>query len=175
MSLILQIEDFETGWFETPLSTKQEKILQEVIDDVEAEYLPRLFGVELNALFIADLDPQGLPQTQRFIDIFIKFEIQVDTCPGGTTIYQSLGLDKMLKAIVYFLYQRDQYTRATNNGPKKTRSENSEPARKVEHDIFSRWNKAVKWWEAIQYRMKTEDPDTYPEYNGLPLELVNRF
>lgn len=174
MSIILQIEDFETGWFTTPLQTKQETALQEVIDDVECEYLVKLLGVELYELFMADLDPQGVPQTQKYIDIYDKFQIQVDDC-GANTIYQSLGMKKMLKAIVYYLYQRDQYTRATDNGPKKTRSENSEAARKVEHDIFSRWNRAVRWWYAIQYRMKTENPDDYTEYEGKPLELVNRF
>jgi len=174
MSIILQIEDFETGWFTTPLATKQETALQEKIDDVELEYLPQLLGVELYVLFMADLDPQGVPQTQRFLDIYNSFQIQVDDC-GTNEIHQSLGMKKMLKAIVYFLYQRDQYTRATDNGPKRTRSENSEGIRKVEHDIFSRWNRAVRWWQAIQYRMETENPDDYPEYNGYNLELVNRF
>lgn len=174
MSTILQIEDFETGWFTTPLATKQETALQEIIDDVECEYLPQLLGVDLYVLFLADLDGNGVPQTQKYIDIFVKFQIQV-TNGERSTIYQSLGMKKMLKAIVYFLYQRDQFTRATDNGPKQTRSENSEAVRKVGHDIFSRWNNSVKYWEAIQYRMNTENPDDYPEYDGHPLELVNRF
>jgi len=174
MSIILQIEDFETGWFTTPLATKQETAMQEVIDDVECEYLPQLLGVELYVLFMADLDPQGVPQAQKYKDIYNKFQVQIDDC-GTNRIYQSLGLKKILKAIVYYLYQRDTYTRATDNGPKRTRSENSDPIRKVDHDIFSRWNRAVKWWTAIQYRMETEDPDNYPEYDGKPLELVNRF
>lgn len=174
MSVILQLTDFDTGWFTTPLAAKQEAVLQEVIDDVEEEYLPLLFGVELHALFLADLDPNGVPQTARFQFIYNKFVLQDDYCIYDT-IYQSKGMKKMLQGIVYFLYQRDQFTRATDNGAKMTRSENSDRARKVEHDIFSRWNQSHKYWTAIQWVMHDEREDEYPEFLGKPLEPVNRF
>lgn len=172
MSLIVQIADFETGWFTTPLQAKQELTLQDVINVVEDEYMAKLLGVELNNLFIADLDANGVPQTTRFVVIFEKFTIQED---ATDIIYQSLGIKRILMSIVYYLYQRDQFTRVTDNGAKRTRSENSDAVRKVSHDIFSRWNQSVKWWEAIQYKCYVESPEIYPEFKGVKNEIVNRF
>jgi len=175
MATVLHLDDFETGIFIIPLATKQELVLEEYLALVECEYLTKLFGVELYELFLADLDPQGLPQTQRFIDIYIKFSIQPEDCNYGNPIYTSMGLIEMLKGIVYFLYVRGSFTKLTNNGPKLTDSENSVNIRHNEHDIFTWFNMSVEYWCAIQYRMRTESPDVYPEFRGLGLQRALNF
>ena len=54
MGLILTIDDFETGETKIALDPEQEIDLDEYIDKVEDEYLPKLFGVDLYNLFVAD-------------------------------------------------------------------------------------------------------------------------
>lgn len=174
MSDILQIADFEEGIYTIPLAANQEAILQEYLNDIECEYLPRLFGVDLSDLFIADL-VGGVPQTQRFIDVFDKFQVQPEDCFIGDEIYQSLGIKELLKRIVYFFYIRGSFVRLTNNGPKITVSENSENPNPLFNEMFTRWNEAVDYWIAIQYRMSTEDPNTYPEYKGVREQYAIRY
>lgn len=174
MSVILTLDDFKTGYYRISLGTKQPITLQEVMDQVEAKYIPELFGAELSALFLADL-VGGVPQTQRFIDVFNPFTVQDTTIFYPGRIYTSEGIKTLLKGLVYFLYVRDTHSRVTDNGPKITRSENSEDPRGQLHDIHRRWNLSVQSWRAIQYRMDCEEPATYPEFEGLPLKTAKRF
>lgn len=170
MSKVLQIDDFEDGFFLIPIA-QCEEILQDVIDDVEEEYLPKLFGVKLSELFLADLDTNGVPQTARFEDVYDSFSYQDD----NSCIHQSKGLKKLLKGIVYFLFVRDRYTHLTNEGAVSPISENSSQANNQKHDIYYRWNQSVKYWEAIQNRMCVESPDDYPEFKGLKEDYAIRY
>lgn len=173
MSAILTLQDFEEGHYRIPTGVNQEEDLQEVIDITEAKYLPELLGVELADLLKADL-VAGYPQSPRFVAIFDPFSFQETDCYGKKQIYQSLGMRDLLKGIVYFLYARDTMTRLTDNGAKITRSENSETPSNQKHDSYSRYNRSVDYWRAIQRKIE-KDEATYPEYDGLEIEKAIRY
>ena len=97
---ILQVSDFASGRYKIPVKTNQDAGLTEKIDFVENTYLPRLFGVELYDLFIADLSvgtPQ-VPSDPRFLQVFDPFKDQTDDC-----LTQSEGMKVMLQGFVYYL------------------------------------------------------------------------
>lgn len=175
MSVILKIDDFKAGYYRISLGTKQDTELQEILDKVEAKYIPLLFGVELSALFLADLDVNGVPQTARFIEVYNEFVVQDTTIFYPGKVYQSEGIKDLLKGIAYFLYTRQQKTRQTDNGPKITRSENSEDPRGQLDTLYERWNDSTEYWKAIQFKMDCEKPEIYPEFEGIPLKRVKRF
>ena len=165
MANIIQISDFDAGRFEISYNTYQEADLQSVIDLIEIEYLANLLGAELYQLFIADL-VNGVPQQQRFIDIFEPFILQTDCA-----LCQSQGMKEMLKSFIYFHYVRDTYTRQTTNGVKQTTGENSITLETVAHDFTNKYNKGVENYHCIQRKICDEE-STYPEYEGIKLEYI---
>ena len=160
---ILQISDFQSGRYKIPVKTLQDEGLQEKIDFVENTYLPRLFGVELYDLFIADLaGTPSIPMSARFLQVFDPFNDQTDDC-----LTQSEGMKVMLEGFVYYLYVRDRVTRVTTEGVKLTTGENSDNITAIGHDITSRYNEAILNYQTIQNYMLDVDPDTYPEFEGV--------
>ena len=161
---ILQVTDFQSGRYKIPVKTVQDSGFTSIIDKVENTYLPRLFGVELYDLFIADLSvgtPQ-VPSDPRFLKVFNAFNDQTDDC-----LTQSEGMKVMLEGLVYYLYIRDRVTRVTVDGVKVTTGENSDNVTAIGHDITSRYNEAILNYQTIQNYMLNVDPDTYPEFEGV--------
>jgi hypothetical protein len=161
---ILQVSDFASGRYKIPVKTNQDANLTATINTVESAYLPRLFGVELYGLFIADLSvgtPQ-IPSDPRFTKIFDPFIDQTDDC-----FTQSEGIKIMLQGFVYYLYVRDIVSRVTTDGTKVTTGENSDNVSAINHDVTSRYNDAIRSYQAIQNYMCVVDEDTYPEYEGV--------
>ena len=161
---ILETSNFDNGRFELPTNSYQEDSLENCIDRVESEYLPRLFGVELYNLFIADLTPSTpqTPQSARFIKLFEPFIDQTDDC-----YTRSEGMIEMLKGLVYYLYVRDNVTQFTTVGTKKTTSENATNITAHGQDITSRYNEGIQIYKVIQNYMLNVDPNTYPEFKGI--------
>jgi hypothetical protein len=167
---ILQVSDFASGRYKIPVKTNQDAGLTEKIDFVENTYLPRLFGVELYDLFIADLaGVPGVPVSARFLQVFNPFNDQTNDC-----LTQSEGMKVMLEGLVYYLYIRDRVTRVTTDGVKVTTGENSDNVTAIGHDITSRYNEAIQNYQTIQNYMLNVDPDTYPEFEGV-LERFNHI
>lgn len=161
---ILQVSDFQSGRFRIPVKSVQDASLLEKIDTVESIYLPRLFGVDLFKLFIADLSV-GTPQTPsspRFVKVFDPFIDQNDEF-----LTQSEGIKVMLQGLVYYLYVRDRVTRVTTDGVKVTTGENSDNISAIGHDINSRFNEAILTFKVIQHFMFSVDEDTYTEFEGV--------
>ena len=169
---IQQETDFATGRFRIPLDPQQEADLQSYIDDVEAEYLPKMFGVELYDLFIADLalPVAGEPTAPRFIKVFEPFIDQTEEI-----LTQSEGIVKMLNGITYYLYVRDLIGKVTTNGTKVTISENSVNISGVQYDISSRYNDGIANYKTIQNFMLNVDPTTYPEFKGVNERFTSIF
>ena len=160
---ILQVSDFESGRYKIPVKTNQDSGLTEKIDFIENTYLPRMFGVELYDLFIADLaGTPSVPVSARFLQVFNAFNDQTDDI-----LTQSEGIKVMLEGLVYYLYIRDRVTRVTVDGLKVTTGENSNNVTAIGHDITSRYNEAILNYQTIQNYMFNVDPDTYPEFDGV--------
>ncbi len=161
MANIVKESDFDAGRFKMPTNTFQEADLQSYIDKYHRHYLIRLFGIVLYDLFIADLDVNGVPQTQRFTDVYVAFTTQTNG-----EFCDSEGMVEMIKAFIYFHYQRDMVVKATTVGPKRTKSENSVNLDNVSSDLTTRYNEGVNSFDCIQKKMK-DDSTTYPEYDGV--------
>lgn len=171
---ILTIDCFKEGRFKIPLSTKGQLIgLPEYLNDVECTYLPRLLGVELYNLFLADLalPAVGEPTDPRFVKIYEKIMYDFDTC---VTIH-SKGIKRMLQGFVYYHYVRDNNTVLTNSGAKKTKSANSADVSLFQHDILGRYNEAVDTFKAIQNYICHVEPENYPEFKGQIVDYNHPF
>lgn len=164
---ILAISDFDNGRYSIPTNQKTQIDLQKTIDFVEAHYLPRLLGVDLYVLFLADLalPVVGAPTSPRFIKIFNAFNYQ----PTGDCdeITQSKGIKDLLEAFVYYLYTRDITSRITTVGIKQTDSDNSTNFSAIMHDITSRYNDGITTYKAIQFYICDSTEFDYPEYRGV--------
>lgn len=172
MGLILTIDDFETGETKIALDPEQEIDLDEYIDKVESEYLPKLFGVELYNLFVIDWNsiPVGLPTDPRFAKVYDPLLEQNDC-----VLVQSIGMLEMLKTFVYYEFLRDVNTRSTTNGLERVIGENTESVTAIGHDITRRYNEGVDTFNTIQYFMREFDPVSYPEYKGVSISFANIF
>ena len=159
--IILETTDFTAGFYQISQSDFSKSGLQLAIDCNEKSLILHLLGVELGNLFIADLDT-GVPQEQRFTDIFVAFDIQPDDC-----IFSSKGMKKMLQGFIYFLYTIDLNIDTTDTGIVTSDNENSSiiPGGTLYRNADKRWNDSVISSEAIQ-ALICEDLTVYPEFKG---------
>lgn len=167
MSLVLPTDFAVRDKFYIPLGTKDEAGLQATIDRVEREYLSRMFGKELYDLFIADLvtdsEGRGVPASARFLTVYDALMYQDE----NSCLFQTDGMVEMVKGLVYFIYIKDRVHLLTTNGIKTTDSENANNANGISMDINHRYNDGIEAYKVLQDYMYNEDPDTYPEYDGV--------
>jgi len=151
--------------------------LDKYIDAYEETFLQDLLGCALFDLFQADL-VNGVPQTQRFIDLFDKFCLDPDNVISFSHTdcnkqYKSLGMKDMVTALIYFQYTRDNYIKNTDVGLMINEGETSALAGSgiFYDDIYERWNRGIESYNSIQYKIYKES-DTYPEYRGVSKEAM---
>jgi len=175
MSLVLPTNFAIQDKFYIPLKTKQEAGLQATIDRVEREYLSRMFGKELYDLFVADLvtNPGGeqVPSSARFLTLYNPLMYQDE----HSCIYQTDGMVEMLKGLVYFIYIKERVHLLTTNGIKTTDSENALNATGISMDINNRYNDGIEAYKVLQDYMCNEEPDTYPEFDGVYESFNHQF
>lgn len=165
MPTITKIADYKAR-YQIAKDTYSKKTLQCYIDEKEPCLIYELLGVELGKLFIADLDPQGVPQTQRFIDIYNSFALD-DNCG----IHCSIGMKDYLLGLIYFDYARNDNTYNSQIGNKEAVSENSNVASNFVHDLSQRYNHAIRTGKEIQWYVCVHKPEDYPEYKGKRLQI----
>lgn len=167
MGKFVNTSDFATGEILISQSNDSEQNLEVYIDTQELEILQELFGKTLYDLFIADLDVNNEPQTQRFIDVFDPFYDDSDVVAGwccGSS--RSEGIKKMLKRFIYFQFTRDQEFIATSTGTVTSTRDNARTAKGPEYGLTGKYNIAVNSYQAIARKMIL-DSATYPEYKGI--------
>jgi hypothetical protein len=167
MGTFVNTTDFTNGEILISQSSATEQELEPYIDTVELEILQELFGSTLYGLFMDDL-VGGVPQTQRFVDVFNAFYDDSDSvvgwCCGAS---RSEGIKKMLMRFINFSFTRDQPHQNTPVGTVKNQSENSTNASAAAYGAVIKYNIAVESYQAIARKMIL-DTVTYPEYNGIP-------
>lgn len=161
--MYLEPEDFK-GYYNISLNTFDSVELQTYIDRLEPIILETLLGVELYALFVADLDANVVPQSQIYLDIYNKFSFD------NNGIIRSNGMLEMMKGFIYYDYMRDSSFVSTVSGKIKNRYSNSEQARFIEYGLQERYNLAVSTAEAIQWYIY-DNSDIYPTYNGINFNI----
>lgn len=153
--------DYKTGRFALPVNKINVKDLIADISDRECELLECLLGVELTSLLIDDLDFNNVPQSDRFVKIWDKFQEEIK-CKGKI---RSRGILDMIKSFVFFYNGRRRTNCLTIAGSKKTDSENSDNTKLSSTELISSYNRGVNTHNAIvEYICMNED--TYPEFVG---------
>lgn len=165
MADIITIVDFEKGLLKIPTSTYQENDLQAYIDRYEKKYLIDLLGINLYDLFISDLIG-GFPTSPEFLKIFLPITEEVNGCD----IF-SEGMKPTIAGLIYFHYVRDNITRLTTGGAKRTTSDNSENIQALSANIGMRWNESVESYRAIQ-RYIYENLSDYPTFKGVRIQYT---
>ena len=165
MPTITKISDYKAR-YQIAKDAYNKKNLQCYIDESEPCLIYELLGAELGKLFIADLDADGIPQTQRFIDIYNSFAID-DSCE----LHCSIGLKDYLVGLIYYDYVRNDNTYNSQIGNKQAVSENSEIASNFFHDLDQRHNHAIDTGREIQWYVKCYKSEDYPEYRGQRLQI----
>lgn len=164
MASIINISDFDSGRFSIAVNSFQESELQEYINQYQKEALIDLLGLELYDLLMADLDVNGVPQSQIYLEIFNDFYKEI-----YGEYERSRGIKFYLKGIVYFHYVRDLYNRQTTVGVKKMKGENSDNVNVF--DIYTRYNNSIETGKVIQAYIYDNDSD-YPTFRGQELDFV---
>lgn len=153
--------------------------LQDYLDEKEPDYLRDLLGCELYDLFVADLI-NGIPQTQRFIDIYNAFCNDIDSICFIDPIWnawfiesfcfneqnRSRGVMEMLKGFMYFEYVRDQPIANSSVGPNVSVGIASDLVPLNSTAIKKAYNKSIKDYWNIQFFIQDNETD-YPEFNGV--------
>ena len=156
MSNIIQIADFAGTQYSLP----EQKYIsyQNYLDKYEKEFLVNLLGAELYDLFISDL-VSGVPQTQRFIDIYNAFTVDDNNC-----IRYSEGMKVATLQYVYFYAVRDLSVKKTNTGVVFNNNEVSTGPFYSGYNIVEAYNEAIKNAKEIQWYICDND-EVYPEEN----------
>lgn len=165
----LTTADFTTGKYKLAQDNYSNVNLAAYIAKYEPIYLRELFGVSLYNLFVADLS-SNVPQTARFTAVFNAFAEDDDESDTNNIIV-SEGIREMLKGFVFFEYNRDLPVKNTMTGNVAENNENSVNLNGWKAGIMEKYNQAIDTYKAIQRKME-EDPDTYPEYNGVEKEII---
>ena len=164
MSNIIQIADFAGTQYSLP----EQKYIsyQNYLDKYEKQFLTNLLGAELYGLFIADL-VSGVPQTQRFIDIYNAFSVDDNYC-----IRYSEGIKVALLQYVYFYAVRDLAVKKTNTGVVFNNNEVSTGPFYSGYNIVEAYNEAIKNAKEIQWYI-CDNNDIYPEENVQLFEYIS--
>lgn len=184
--MYLAVADF-TEYYKISTNDFEEEDLEGCIADHEEKYLKHLLGIDLYALFKADLtnypaDPIPPPLTAKYLVIWNPLEF--DNTHGGlytggilsdgidvNKINISEGMKTMLKGFIYFEYGRLQAVKASNVGPTENKNENSKVLRGYKASHIARYNKAIESYKAIQAYISQHKSD-YPTYNGVEKDII---
>lgn len=159
MARFVNIGDFENK-FELSTGMYSNSKLQNYIDRYEDIYLVEMLGVELYNQFIADLNLQNYPNSNKFIKLFNPFNEQI-----SFTLMISKGMKDMLVGFIYFEYLKDLVTQTTSVGVTKPQEQNSKVI--TSHTtIYGRYNESIKTYNAIQEYILFNMTD-YADFKGV--------
>tara|TARA_R110000772_G_scaffold51709_11_gene118623 strand:+ start:648 stop:1157 length:510 start_codon:yes stop_codon:yes gene_type:complete len=166
--MIVSYLDFKAGKYELHTGMYDQARIQDYIDLYEKPYLIKLLGAELFDEFEADfIAGIGIPTEVRFQKILNPFHEDYNF-----QVIISEGMKEMLLGLIYFEYAKDLSNQMTNNGLVKPVGENSKNISSLNAMYYTRFNRSVRTWRAIQcfiYAVKSED---YSNRNGQPLQYA---
>jgi hypothetical protein len=153
---LITVDDF-VNKFELTLTDFNSASLTEYIERYETVTLVELFGKELY-----DLWAIGIAATDPIYE-FLRDPFIVQLESGK--ILNSRGVNDTLLGVVYFYWSRDIMTQRSSNGSVQKKGENSENVSQFKANIQSRWDEAIRTYQAIQDYI-IENDDVYPTYLG---------
>ena len=145
------------GYYKLAKDCYSEKDLQLFINKYETYYICQLLGADLSKEFESDL-VNGVPQTQKFLDIFDPFCLADD----NNCLYQSEGMKEVLKGLIYYNYATSNNIKQTISGSMQNASNNSVQAsiNNIYRDGEQRYNLSIPSIRAIQWFI-CENKDVY--------------
>jgi ribosomal protein S16 len=162
MSNIISISNF-TGNYKIVTtdvnSSKQERLIEN-INTYERIILTDMLGYDLYKLFINDL-VDGVPQSQRFIDIFGELCLNDMNLPSRYCY--SISMKEILKRMIYFYHTREMPVQATSNGNVNHEVSISKIDTSIKAVIS--FNEAVNMYHVVQNYCK-KNHLIYPEFKG---------
>jgi hypothetical protein len=164
MGEIINSDDFK-GRFAIASNTLTQSYNNDYIVYYEKEYLSILLGAELSQIFIDDLI-SGVPQDQRFKDIFDPFKIDEDC----HQLLSSDGIKDMLLGFIYFEICRNIDIKRNVAGNVRNVSDNSSNV--GQGTLVNAYNLAQDTFVAIQQYI-CDNESVYPEFNGQKLEKTS--
>jgi len=147
------------GRFQVTQNVKNQTTVEDFIDSIEKSTIIKILGATLGNEFWDDLDVDGVPQEQRFLDIYEAFDLDDNSC-----IKSSKGISEILLGITYAQYTRKSDSFNTDIGNQAIQGENSSRA-DITMKVVNAYNDAVDSIKAIQWYIKENEED-YEGYNG---------
>ena len=165
--MIVSLSDFNEGKYELHSGMYDAGRIQDYINKYEKKYLVHLLGAELYGEFEADLIlGGGFPTEQRFIDIFVAFEIDYNL-----EVIYSEGLKEMLKGFIYYEWVKDLTNQMTSIGNVVPVGENSENPKTLYSMMYNRYNEACRNYKSVQKFICINRAD-YAHYNGRNKQFI---
>jgi len=131
---------------------------------VEESRLTKLLGVELKALYLANLTN---PLYTKIRDPFVY--------QGDCGIFlESQGIKEMMKGFVYFDYFKQSDKNATLIGLRGKKAENSDNKTDLNDALQVNYNNSVRTYKAIQEYFMLNRND-YPTFKGIELKYLQWF
>ena len=161
MGLVLSSsEDFNFGKYQINDADVTRQGLKQYIKQNEKKLIYELLGIELGDLFIADLDANKKPQTQRFINIFEPLAFNF-----GSKLVMSDGIKELLQGFVWSEFVKEQNYKNNINGSGKGLYPQGDVISANFAGIASKYNHAVDSFWAVQLYINENKAD-YPEFKG---------
>jgi hypothetical protein len=165
---IITIADF-TGEFSVPSDKFTEpNEITPFIEESQFDLIYQVMGAELGALFIADLDSGGVPQTTRFENLYNAFIEDSNSC-----LVKSEGIKEMVKAYLYSKLAQNNNISFNMAANVVKQGENSVTTNSAMW-IAKKYNQAIATAKAIQWYICQNSAD-YPEENMQPIEYLSIY
>lgn len=149
------------GEYDLGSNCYDDEVLISFIQQYEKVALDEIMGCELRIDFLNDLDVNGQPQSDRWIDIFQE-QVFNDGCRVCF-----IGIKDMLVRYVYVKYMTRREARPTNGGTRRTDSENSSVSPYIYATLASIHNEYADNANILKQHLR-QNKDVYPEYIEFP-------
>lgn len=157
---ITKYTDYQAGVYKLPLTDHTVSELTSFIGTYEKIYLEDLLGCELAALFIANLDGDGIPVDPIYKTLYDSF------CNDNACEFQrSLGMVIMIKGFIFWEYGKTLTVSLGSVGATQSDGENTVSAKQSATKLIPNYNRSIGTYSAIQQYI-CENRDVYPTFKG---------
>jgi hypothetical protein len=157
---IINVTDL-VGKYTVAKNTFNTVALQQLCNDVVAEYMGRIFGADLANLILADIGGGNVPTDPDYLTLWneLRYEINNDN-------YYSAGMQKALLSFCYYRCVYAQITNPTIYGAVNSSLENStQSVDGMPPTVNAIYNEGVRYVNAVQAYAQ-DNRDVYPKFNG---------
>jgi hypothetical protein len=172
MSSIIQQSDF-IGKYAISTPPSYVALVQQVIDDIELQWMNNLLGLADSLAFRAEcLGNGGVPTSAEYLNIFNS--LQLDNWCDSWEQYSSGVKDMLLNAVVVEWYTKNIQFQGTTLGTKQIDSSNSKVVSGTTFKHKNQYNLAVTNYRVIQ-RYIYQNSNDFPDFKGINKNYTTPF